>query len=90
VQANLPTAGAGETPVMPVTMSCPMMAPVVVDAAVLLNSGGAAIYNGYSTGNPVANRVTPDLLAFAGDSVNTSTGTQRWTWSMTGAGQVTQ
>ena len=85
------SAGTTPTAEMMVTITCPGMPPTTVteNHASQLRIEGLAVYNGYATGQPVANRYTTDLRKFAGAIINAGgLNTRDWVWDLTGSGGV--
>ena len=74
---------------MPITTTCEDGIPHTSNDAGQLNNEGLAVYNGYSDGQPVANRYTTDLRAFTGAIVNAGGfNTRDWAWQLVGSGGV--
>ena len=84
---------AGTTPAaeMMVTITCPgpPMTTVPENHPSQLRGEGLAVYNGYATGQPVANLYSTDLRRFAGAIINAGgINTRDWVWDLTGSGGV--
>ncbi len=83
------TAGTTKTASMPITTTCQDGIPNTSNDADQLHNEGLAVYNGYSVGQPVANRYTTDLRAFSGAIVNAGGfDTRDWAWQLVGSGGV--
>ena len=83
------SAGTTSTASMPVTITCPPMDPFVENHASQLRGEGLAVYNGYATGQPVANLYSTDLRRLAGAIINAGGfNTRDWDWDLTGSGGV--